>query len=127
MALGDSPANARAILDATVAAYPFVQRHTGDPGPAGTANVSASSTRKDSTGLWAASSTVGATSSKATNASITWANESAAEDHTHVTLWSLASGGAFGRSGTITANAVGIGDDFVAASGAIVLTQPNAS
>ena len=127
MTLGYSPAKARDILDDVVTEYPFIQRHTGDPGPNGTANVSASSARQDSTGKWAASSTLGANSTKATNASITWANESAAEDHAYVTLWSLASGGTFGMSGVITANAVGIGDDFVAGSGAIVLTQPNAS
>lgn len=127
MALGYSPAKARDILDDVVTEYPFIQRHTGDPGAAGTANVSTSGTRQDSTGKWAAAATVGATSSKATNASITWAAETAAEDHTHVTLWSLASGGTFGMSGTITANAVGVGDDFVAASGAVVLTQANAS
>jgi len=127
MALGYSPAKARDILDDVVTEYPFLQRHTGDPGPNGTANVSASSSRQDSTGKWAAASTSGATSTKATNAAITWANESAAEDHTHVTLWSLAAGGAFGMSGLITANPVGVGDDFVAAAGAIVLSQPNAS
>jgi hypothetical protein len=127
MPLGYSPAKARDILDDVVTEYPFVQRHTGDPGPAGTANISASSARADSTGKWAASGTAGASTTKATNASLTWAAESAAEDHTHVTLWSLASGGAFGMSGIITANAVGIGDDFVAAAGAVVLTQPNAS
>jgi hypothetical protein len=125
--LGYSPAKARDIVDDVVVEYPFVQRHVGDPGPNGTANVSASNARQDSTGKWAASATVGATTTKATNASLTWANESAAEDHTHVTLWSTLSGGSFGMSGTITANPVGIGDDFVAAAGAIVLTQPNAS
>jgi hypothetical protein len=127
MTLGYSPAKARDILDDVVTEYPFVQRHTGDPGPAGTANVSVSSARQDSTGKWAAAQTSGANSTKATNASLTWAAESAAEDHSHVTLWSLVSGGSFGMSGLITANAVGIGDDFVAAAGAIVLTQPNAS
>lgn len=127
MTLGYSPAKARDILDDVVTEYPFVQRHTGDPGPAGTANVSVSAARQDSTGKWAAAQTSGANSTKATNASLTWATESAAEDHSHVTLWSLVSGGSFGMSGLITANAVGIGDDFVAAAGAIVLTQPNAS
>lgn len=127
MALGYSPAKARDILDDVVTEYPFIQRHTGDPGPNGTANVSTSATRQDSTGKWAAAATAGATTTKATNASITWAGETAAEDHTHVTLWSLASGGTFGMSGTVIANAVGVGDDFVAAAGAIVLSQPNAS
>lgn len=123
MAEGWSAAAADAALDNLVATYPFIQLHIGAPGAAGTANVAAETTRQDSTGDWAASSG----GVVATNADLTWLSVAAAEQYTHFSAWTLVTAGAFGYSGTITANAVGIGDDFVIGSGDFTVTQPIAT
>lgn len=123
MAEGWSSAAADDALDTLVAAYPFIQLHTGAPGAAGTANVATETTRQDSTGNWAASSG----GVVATNADLTWLDVAAAEQYTHFTAWTLAAAGAFGYSGTVTANAVGVGDDFVIGAGDFTVTQPIAT
>lgn len=119
MAVGLSPAAANAILDTHHdTTYPFIQLHTGDPGPAGTANIAGNATRKDTSAAWAPASG----GSKTTDVNIEWtdAEVDTAEDYTHCTFWSASSGGNFGSSGTITANAVSdTGDAFSILAGGI--------
>lgn len=127
MTLGYAPARARKHLDDLVTDFPFIQWHTGDPGAAGTANVAANTTRADATGKFAAAGTAGANTTKASNAAITVSNVPASEDYSDCSFWSLASGGSFGGSGLVTANAVTTGDNVTVASGGIVLATTNAA
>lgn len=127
MTLGWAPVRARKHLDDAITDAPFMQWHTGDPGAAGTANVATNTTRVDTTGKFAAAGTAGASTTKATNASVTVTSTPAAEDYTHVSFWTLGAAGVFTASGLVTANPVAIGDNLVFASGAIALTQPNAN
>ncbi|MFD8075811.1 hypothetical protein ACFV3E_24540 [Streptomyces sp. NPDC059718] len=121
MAEGFSTAAANSVLDAQVVAYPWFKLHVGAPGAAGTANAATETTRKSPT--FAAAS--GA--SKTTNADAVWTSVAGSEDYTHWSQWSASSGGTFGGSGTITANAVTSGDTFTIPSGSLVLTLPVAS
>jgi len=127
MTLGYAPARARKHLDDMITDAPFMQWHVGDPGAAGTANPATNTTRVDTTGKWAAASTAGATTTKSTNAAITVTNVPASEDYTHVSFWTLASGGAYTGSALVTANALTAGDNVTIASGGIALTAANAS
>lgn len=121
MAEGLSVAAANALLDQLVTAYPWVQRHTGAPGPNGTANVAADAARRQPT-FGPASGAL-----KTTTADTVWNNASAAEDYTHITGWSASSAGSFGWSGVVTANAVLIGDNFTIPAGELDVTFPVAS
>lgn len=88
----------------------WLQLHTGDPGASGTANVAGNATRKD---LTAAMGT--AASGAITNTSaITWTSGEVdtSEDYTHWALFDASSAGTFLCSGTMTANAVTVGDEF---------------
>lgn len=119
MARGWGTARANANIDALDGAW--MQLHTGDPGPNGTANVASNSTRKQI-------SLNPASAGSATNdADIEWLGVPTAEDYTDFTLWSLVTAGTFDGSGTITANPVGVADDFVIASGSLTLSNPVAS
>lgn len=113
MAVGFASAVAQALLNAfgnatayTGSASLYVQLHTGDPGPAGTALVASNNTRKLIT-MGAASGGAMSNDSQAE-----WTNVPAAEDYTHVSIWDALTAGTFQMSGTITANAVAIGDTF---------------
>ncbi|MFD5089323.1 hypothetical protein ACFWMR_01885 [Amycolatopsis thailandensis] len=102
-------------------AYPYFKLHVGPPGPNGTANAASEATRKNP--AFAAAS--GA--SKASSVDAVWTNVAASEDYTHYTQWSAASGGTFGGSGAVTANAVTTTDSFTIPAGQLVLTVPVAS
>jgi hypothetical protein len=121
MAEGFSTAAANALLDAQVAAYPWLKLHVGAPGPNGTANPATETTRKNP----AFGSASGA--SKASIADAVWTNVAGTEDYTHWSQWSTSSAGTFGGSGTVTANAVTTADTFTLPSGSVVLTVPVAS
>lgn len=125
MALGFSPAQARSVLDALVTAYPYVQMHTADPGAAGTTAVAANTTRKNPT--FAAAATTGASTTKASSADAVWTAVTGSEDYTNFSCWSAPTGGNFGGSGLVTANAVTAGDTFTIPSGSLVYTLPNAA
>lgn len=91
MTVGLAAANANAALTTITTSAAFVKLHTGDPGAAGTANASAETTRKAVT--WAAAS---AGSIAATGTLPSWATWSAgSETISHVSYWSLVSGGTF--------------------------------
>ena len=114
MALGWAAATANAILNALCRSTPwtepvglFVKLHVGDPGAAATANPAGNTTRVAATfGTNAAGGAISNT------AAVAWTNVGTAEDYTHFSAWDDVAAGAFIFSGTITANAVAIGDDF---------------
>ena len=114
MAEGLSVAQANAYLNSLcrAAAYSppagvFVKLHVGAPGAAGTANPAGNTTRQAATFGTAASG--GAISN---TVAIDWTNVNTAEDYTHFSAWDASSAGNFLFSGTITANAVAVGDNF---------------
>jgi hypothetical protein len=85
----------------------YAQLHTGDPGAAGTSNVSAETTRK----LWDfASAASGSKSAQGTLPS--WAAWTAGpETITHVSVWSASSGGTFKYSYALTSSKSVANDD----------------
>lgn len=88
----------------------WIQLHTAEPGSAGTTAVAGNATRKD---LTAAMGT--AASGAITNtAAITWTTGEVdtSEDYTHWALFDASTAGTFLCSGTVTANAVTVGDEF---------------
>lgn len=113
MAEGFSVAEANSIIDDIRTQYPFMQLHTGAPGVNGTSNVAANNTRKS------VSFNAAANGATANSGAVLWASVPANEKYTHCTFWTLASGGSFGYSGTVTANTVNTGDDFQFNVGAI--------
>lgn len=121
MTVGFSTAAANTHLDNQGTAYPWVKLHVGDPGGAGTANAAAETTRKQAT--WASAS--GA--AKTTTADLVWTAVAGTEDYTHFSLWSASTGGTFGGSGTVTANAVVTADSFTLPAGELDLTVPVAA
>lgn len=88
----------------------WIQLHTADPGAAGTTAVAGNATRKDLTASMGTAS--GGTISN--NAAITWTTGEVdtSEDYTHWSLWTASTAGTFLCSGSVTANAVTIGDEF---------------
>ncbi|WP_432130631.1 phage tail fiber protein [Streptomyces tendae] len=79
----------------------FAQLHTGDPGAAGTSNVSVGSTTRNSF-TFAASSSGSALTLSATPAA--WTNGGTSETLTHISVWTAASGGTFLFSAALTAS-----------------------
>lgn len=76
----------------TAVAGTFAQLHTGDPGAAGTGNVSAGSTARNS--FTFAASTSGSALALGTPPSA-WTNGGTSETLTHISVWTAASGGTF--------------------------------
>lgn len=124
MSTGPSTATANAVLNAigNATAYsiatPYIQLHTADPGAAGTTSIAGNATRK-SVSFGAASG--GAMSN---DAAISWTTGEVdtSEDYTHWSLWDAAAAGNFIMSGTMTANAVIVGDEFIIPIGDLDLT-----
>lgn len=127
MATGLAAATANAFLDALCnnTSYSvtevWVKLHTGDPGAAGTANPASNTTRQQASFAAASSGAV------SNDTAITWTSVPAAEDYTHATLWTASTAGTFLASGTITANAVAVGDNFTAPVGDVDLSLVVAS
>ncbi|MEU3161788.1 hypothetical protein ABZ753_30950 [Streptomyces griseoincarnatus] len=121
MSVGFSTAAANSHLDSQGTTYPWIKLHVGDPGAAGTSNAATETTRKQAT--W--SSATGA--AKTTSADLVWTAVSGSEDYTHFSMWTASTGGTFGGSGTITANAVSSGDTFTIPAGDLDLSLPVAS
>ena len=103
----------------------WIQLHTADPGSAGTTAVAGNATRKDITACFPSAAS-GAVSN---DVEIAWtAGEvDTSEDYTHWSLWSASSAGTFYCSGTMTANAVVIGDIFKIPVGDLDLTLSTAA
>lgn len=113
MAEGLSVAQAAAYLNSlcrgvayTPPAGVFVKLHIGAPGVAGTSTPAGNTTRVAATFGSTATNTI------SNSSSIDWTSVSTAEDYTHFSAWDASSGGNFLFSGTITANAVAVGDNF---------------
>jgi hypothetical protein len=121
MSVGFSTAAANTHLDNQGTTYPWVKLHTGDPGAAGTSNAATETTRKQAT--WASA----ASAAKTTSADLVWTGVAGSEDYTHFSLWTASSGGSFGGSGTVTANAVTAGDTFTIPAGELDLSLPVAA
>lgn len=124
MADGLSTAVADAALGTitgTDAAY--VQLHTGDPGPAGTSNVSSVTTR-EATGGWTSPS-AGSTAAVDEPEWANWAGSNG-EGVTDISFWSLSSGGTFGFSMQLGSSVtMDTGDSLTLT--AISITLPTAS
>ena len=94
----------------------YCKLHIGDPGDAGTLNAAGNTTRQEVTFSAASAGTI------TNDAAVTWTNVSTAEDYTHFSLWDNATVGNCLFTGTITANAVAVGDTFTIAIGDLDLT-----
>jgi len=125
MAVGLASAQAAAILDAignaanyTAPTAFWIQLHTADPGAAGTTALAGNATRKQ-VSFGAASG--GAISN---DAAVTWTSGEVdtAEDYTHWSAWTASTAGTFICSGTMTANAVLVGDQFTVPIGDLDLS-----
>ena len=104
MTLGISATQASAVLNlyrntAGTALTPFVQLHTADPAAAGTTGVSVGSTTRNAI-TWNAPSA----GSMTLLALAAWTNGGTSETISHVSLWSLASGGVFLQSFALTSS-----------------------
>lgn len=103
MAVGLSTTTANNILSVfrgtafAAVTTPFVQLHTGDPGAAGTANISAGSTTRNAI-TWNAPSG----GSMSLNTLSAWTNGGASETITHCSLWTASSAGTFLQSFALT-------------------------
>lgn len=109
MTAGLAGTNANSALSTITASAAFVKLHTGDPGSAGTSNASAETTRKAVTWASPSSQSIAATSTLPS-----WTSWSAgSETITHISYWSLSSGGTFQGSVALTASkSVTNGDTF---------------
>jgi uncharacterized membrane protein YgdD (TMEM256/DUF423 family) len=122
MTVGIAVGQANGMLDAlcrnvsyTNAAV-WIKWHVGDPGAAGTANAAGETTRQQATfGTGAGSGTI------ANTVALLWTAVSTSEDYTHFSAWTASTAGTFLFSGTVTANAVGAGDDLSVAIGALTV------
>jgi hypothetical protein len=79
----------------------FVQLHTGDPGAAGTANVSAGSSTRNS---FVFSSSSSGSSLSLSTAPAAWTNGGTSETLTHISVWTASSAGTFLFSVALTAS-----------------------
>jgi hypothetical protein len=97
----------------------YIQLHTGDPGAAGTANISVGSTTRVVL-AWSAA----AAGSKAITTTLpVWTNGGTTETITNITGWTLATAGVFKFSITLTASkAWGSGDTLTLNTCTISLT-----
>lgn len=121
MAEGWGPTAANHALDTECALYTWVQLHTAAPGAAGTTAVASNSTRKQVTEAAASGG------SKASSADLVWTSVPAAETYSKFTRWTASTAGTFGLSGSVTANAVAIGDTFSIVSGQMTTSVTLAS
>lgn len=116
MATGVLAAEANEDLNALAAEYPWIKLHVGDPGASGTANPATNTTRKQGSFAGAAGGSI------ATNAELRWNGVGATEDYTHWSGWTAETNGSAGWSGTITADQVTSGNNFVINSGGLTFT-----
>jgi hypothetical protein len=79
----------------------FVQLHTGDPGSAGTSNVSVGSTTRNS---FVFSSSSSGSSLSLSTAPSAWTNGGTSETLSHISVWTASSAGTFLFSVALTAS-----------------------
>lgn len=117
-----SAAAANVMLDALYAAgYRWIKLHTGDPGPNGTANAAAETTRKQITSAAASGGALTST------ADMDWTAVAGTETWRYITVWSASTGGTFGASGTIVPKSVTAGDNPTVPAGSAQITMPVAA
>lgn len=116
MPTGVLAAEANEDLAALAAKYPWITLHIGDPGASGTANPAANTTRKQASFAAPAGGVI------ATNAELRWTGVPSGEDYTHWSGWTSETGGSAGWSGTIAADEVTVGNNFVLPSGGLTFT-----
>jgi hypothetical protein len=125
MAVGLASGEAAKILDAlgnasnyTAPTAFWIQLHTADPGAAGTTAIAGNATRKQASFGAASGGAI------ANDAALTWTTGEVdtAEDYTHWSAWTASTAGTFLASGTMTANAVLVGDTFTINTGDLDLT-----
>jgi hypothetical protein len=97
---GLSTTLANSALSTIIGSAAFVKLHTGDPGSAGTSNASAETTRKAVT--WGSPSAASVAATSTLPSWTSWAVGS--ETITHISYWSLVSGGTFQGSQALTAS-----------------------
>lgn len=124
MAEGWGPTIGNASLD-MLDSYRYIQLHTGAPGAAGTGNVALTTTRIQTT--W--STATGGY--KASTVDMAWTAAQVLDPAgTSILCWSawtLASGGVFGGSGSISALPLSAGRGFTIPAGLLVASVPLAS
>lgn len=116
MATGVRAAEANEDLDALAAEYPWIQFHVGDPGASGTANVAIETDRVQASFAAASGGVI------ATNAELRLNGVAGSEDYTFWTGWTASSAGSCGWSGTVTADALTAGNNFVINSGGLTFS-----
>ncbi len=129
MAVGFAAATANSILNLLCRAATYtppaafwVKLHIGDPGAAGTSNAAVETTRKQAT--FGTNASGGAI---ANTVALLWTAVAASEDFTHFSVWDASTAGVFQFSGTVTANAMTVGDNCDVAIGALTASIPVAS
>jgi hypothetical protein len=115
------------ILDDRGAEYRWVKAHVGDPGAAGTANPAVETTRKQATWGAAVAAVDNLSALMVWTGDLDWTAVLASEDWTHVSGWSLATGGVPGWTGQLAAPPQVVGNNFKIPAGAYILRQPVAS
>jgi hypothetical protein len=134
MALGFSASVADSILNAlgnatnwTAPTAFWIQLPTADPGAAGTTLVAGNATREQvSFGAPGAGAAGTRLISNDTAVSWTSGEVDTSEDYTHWSGWDASTAGNFLCSGTMTANAVTVGDQFTIPIGDLDLTVSEA-
>lgn len=99
MTTGMTAAQANTLLDTQLPNTRAFALHTGDPGAAGTANASATTTRV--LGTW---NSAAAASKALTSASVWPAWAAANETITHVSVWTATTAGTFIESAVLTSS-----------------------
>lgn len=119
---GLSAALANVMLAAVKASdYEYVKMHIGDPGPNGTANPAAETTRKLINWSDPASGSMFSVDD------LEYESVAATEIWTHYSLWTAATAGTFGHSGTLNPKSVTATDDITVPSGSVSMTFPLAA
>ena len=121
MAEGLTTPGANTALAALAAAYTWVQRHTGPPGAAGTANVAGDTSRIQVT--W----TTPAAGAMESQGAVSDVGVTTAEDYTHFSAWSASSGGTCGFTGSITCDPITVGQTVTFPAGTFDTSFPLAS
>ena len=122
MTVGLSSTTANAMLDGQLGTV-WIALHDGDPGASGTANTSAETERKQST---RASASAGSQAQSGTAPS--WASwDAGSETISHVSLWSLSSGGVFLGSAVLSASKSLVNGDTLTLSSLTIALTPIAA
>lgn len=124
MALGLNATVANSILNALCRATTYtgpaalwVKLHVGDPGAAGTGNPAGHTARVQA--VFGSAASGGAISN---TTALAWTSVTGAEDYTHFSVWDASTAGNFQFSGTMTGNAVLVGDTYTVPVGDLDVT-----